>query len=169
MNKGDTRLMRRTAPWALLVFGLAVAGCAPAAPQPGLTRARLEPYVQECTARHGYNPEATSDLGPHALGKGEREWRECVYRAVEAHVIPKAYVPDGYRRTLAADREMTERIAAGQLTRAERRARIQALLEELDRQEADEAGRRIDEAARRERDLMRMREIRSGSIRVLGH
>ena len=74
-----------------------------------------------------------SGVGPHVLGAGEREWRECVYQGVEKYLIPNTRTPEAYRKAIAEDREMTPSIAAGKITRAHRRARVQDLLEEIDR------------------------------------
>jgi hypothetical protein len=41
--------------------------------------------------------------------------------------------PDVYRRAIAEDRKMTEAVANGQMTRARRQARVQQMLEEIDR------------------------------------
>jgi len=111
----------------LSVLCIAVAGCAGAV-EP---RQELEGYLKECTATHGYNPDAAASLGPHELGVGEIQWRECAYRKVETDLIPKVFAKDRYRQLIVEDREMTARVAAGQLTRAERRARIQAALGEI--------------------------------------
>jgi hypothetical protein len=56
-----------------------IAGCAGS----GEPRQELEEYLKQCTASHGYNPEAAAALGPHELGAGELQWRECAYRKVE--------------------------------------------------------------------------------------
>ena len=101
-----------------------------------LARQDLDAYRAQCTARHGYDPEASSGLGPHVLGTGEREWRECVYQGVEKYLIPNTQTPEAYRKAIAEDREMTASIAGGKTTRAQRRARVQELIEEIDRIEA---------------------------------
>ena len=59
--------------------------------------------------------------------------RECVYQGVEKYLIPNTRTPEAYRKAIAEDREITASIAAGKITRAHRRARVQDLLEELDR------------------------------------
>ena len=98
-------------------------------------RKQTDEHIKQCTERHGYNPETASSLGPHELGAGEREWRECVYAGVEKYVIPNTLSPDAYRKAIAEDREMTASVAAGKITRVERKARVQKLLDEMDRLE----------------------------------
>jgi len=122
---------------------------------------RIEGDMKQCTQRTGYDPETAAGLGPTVLGPGEREWRGCVYQAIERHVIPKAFVPTSYRELIAADREMTDRVAAGQMTRAERRASLMARIQVIDYQEQAEATRVLQDAARREQELMRMRDMRN--------
>jgi hypothetical protein len=103
-------------------------------------REQLSDYAAECTARHGYDPESASGLGPHALGAGEREWRECVYQGIEKFLIPKTLSPEVYRNAIAEDRKMTESIASGKMTRAQRSQRVQDMLAEIDRiEEANRA------------------------------
>lgn len=135
----------------LSVLCLLIAGCAGSV-EP---RQELEGYLKGCTATHGYDPEAAASLGPHELGTGELQWRECAYRKVEMDLIPKVFAKDLYRRLIAEDREMTARVAAGQLTRAERRARIQAALGEIYRVEEAEIEKRSQTADRAMRDEMR--------------
>lgn len=96
-------------------------------------RGELDDYMAQCTKRYGYDPEAASKLGSNVLGPGEREWRGCVYQGIEKYLIPRTLNPDVYRRAIAEDRKMTEAVANGQMTRARRQARVQQMLEEIDR------------------------------------
>jgi len=123
-----------------------VAACATTPPQDiAAARQDLNAYRAQCTARSGYDPDATSSLGPNVLGAGEREWRECVYQGVEKYLIPNTQTPEAYRKAIAEDREMTASIAGGKITRAQRRARVQELLEELDRIEAANMAKTVQE------------------------
>jgi len=54
--------------------------------------------------------------------------------------MPGTLSPDVYRRAIAEDRKMTEAVANGDMTRAQRQARVQQMLEEIDRiEEANQA------------------------------
>lgn len=96
-----------------------------------LARQQVDAYLDRCTARYGYSPETASGLAPYTLGAGEREWRECVYQAVETFLIPKSQSPELYRNAIAEDRRMTAAVADGKMTRLERRERMQKLIEEI--------------------------------------
>jgi hypothetical protein len=96
-------------------------------------RGQLDDHMAECTKRYGYDPEAGSKLASNVLAPGEREWRGCVYQGIEKYLIPKTLNPDVYRRAIAEDRKMTEAVAKGEMTRAERQARVNQMLEEIDR------------------------------------
>jgi hypothetical protein len=96
-------------------------------------RGQLDDHMAECTKRYGYDPEAASKLGSNVLGPGEREWRGCVYLGVEKYLIPRTLSPDVYRRAITEDRKMTEAVANGEVTRAQRQARVQQMFEEIDR------------------------------------
>jgi hypothetical protein len=114
-------------------------------------RGELDDYMAQCTKRYGYDPEAASKLGSNVLGPGEREWRGCVYQGIEKYLIPRTLSPDVYRRA-AEDRKMTEAVANGEMTRAQRQARVQQMLEEIER---------IEEANRAKLQMDRL-EMRSG-------
>jgi hypothetical protein len=96
-------------------------------------RRQLDDHMTECTKRYGYDPEAGAKLGSNVLGPGEREWRDCVYQGIEKYLIPRTLGPDVYRRAIAEDRKMTEAIATGEMTRAQRQIRVQQMLEEINR------------------------------------
>ena len=120
-------------------------------------RRQLDDHTTECTKRYGYNPEASSKLGSNVLGPGEREWRGCVYQGIEKYLIPRTLGPDVYRRAIAEDRKMTEAIATGEMTRAQRQIRVQQMLEEINR---------IEEANRSKHEVDRLEmEIRQDMLR----
>jgi len=138
MNMEGSRAISQRAAIAALVSALFVAaGCAPPTASRDMTSAseRLDAYLAQCTARHGYDPDAASNLGPYVLGAGEREWRECVYQAIEKYMMPTTPTPEIYRRAIAEDRKMTESVAGGQMTRTQRRARAKERLAEIERVE----------------------------------
>lgn len=128
---------------ATIVLSLVIAACGAAstpsdAARPGemaTARRQLDDHMAECTRRYGYDPEAGAKLGPHVLGQGEREWRGCVYQAIERYMIPRTLSPDVYRRLIAEDRKMTDAVANGKMARAERQARVRQMVEEIDRVE----------------------------------
>ena len=108
-------------------------------------RRQLDDHMTECTKRYGYDPEAGAKLGLTVLGPGEREWRDCVYQGIEKYLIPRTLSPDVYRRAIAEDRKMTEAIATGEMTRAQRQIRVQQMLEEINRiEEANRAKHEVD-------------------------
>jgi hypothetical protein len=130
-------LARNMAP---AVFGFAAgtlfaAACGSGSRDIGAARADFREHVAQCTAQSGYSPEAGASLGAYELGAGERPWRECVYRGIEQHLIASSLTPEIYRKALAEDRALTDGIAAGRTTRAQRAERIRQLLAEIDRTE----------------------------------
>jgi hypothetical protein len=100
-----------------------------------IAREQLEDHIALCGKRYGYDPKADSKLAASVLAPGEREWRECVYQGIEEYLIPVTLTPDVYQRAIAEDRKMTEALAQGEITRAQRQARVQQMLEEIDRTE----------------------------------
>jgi hypothetical protein len=100
-----------------------------------------------------------------------------VYEGLEKYLIPNTLTPEVYRKAIAEDREMTERVAGGRITRAERRARIQVLLqeieahEEVNKVELERRMRDLDrqmQELRRQQEMMRMRDLRRQVITPLG-
>ena len=126
-----------------------------------LGRQQVDAYLDQCTARYGYNPETSSGLGPHSLGAGEREWRECVYEAVEKFLIPKSLSPEVYRKAIAEDRQMTAAIASGKMTRSQRRERMQKLIEEIRRVEEANSAKLQQQALDRtwKEEVQRLQDI----------
>jgi len=100
-----------------------------------IAREQLDDHVALCTKRYGYDPKADSKLGPSGLAPGEREWRECVYQGIEEYLIPRTLSPDIYRQAIAEDRKLTEALAQGEITRAQREARVQQMIEQINRTE----------------------------------
>jgi hypothetical protein len=138
---------------AALVSAVVIVACGPAGTskdtagtrQIVTARRQLDDHMAECTKRYGYDPDAGSKLGANVLGPGEQEWRGCVYQGIEKYLIPRTLSPDVYRRAIAEDRKMTAAIAKGEMTRAQRQARVQQMLEEIDRmEEANRAKQDID-------------------------
>lgn len=122
-----------------------------------IAREQLEDHIALCGKRYGYDSKADSKLRGSSLAPGEREWRECVYRGIEEYLIPVTMSPDIYRRAIAEDRKMTEALAQGEITRAQRQARVQQMLEEIDR---------IEEANQSKVEMDRLEaEIRQDMIR----
>jgi hypothetical protein len=116
--------------------------------------------MAQCTKRYGYDPDAGSKLGSNVLGPGEQEWRDCVYQGIEKYLIPRTLSPDLYRRAIADDRKMTEAIAKGEMTRAQRQARVQQMLEEIDRvEDANRAKQEVDRLEMEMRQDMRRRSL----------
>ena len=68
--------------------------------------------------------------------------------------------PDVYRRAIAEDRRMTEAVANGEMTRAQRQARVQQLLEEINRIEEENRNKlQMDRLEMEVRQDMRQRSL----------
>ncbi len=95
------------------------------------SRARLVLALDACSEKYGFSPAVPSEAPENALAPGEREWRVCAYDALRAHVRFNPEMKTLYEGLIAEDREMTAALDAGTLTRAERRARLDALIAEI--------------------------------------
>ena len=152
----------------LLALASLVSGCATSESGSTKVLAALDDDLKACTARHGYDPAQTASLGAHELAASERAWRACVYQGVEAHVIPKAFAPDAYRKLIARDRELTDQVAAGKITRADRGAALNAAFEEASRDEQAAITQAMSDPVRRQDEEMRAREMRRRLMSPLG-
>lgn len=122
----------RNWPWAAAALAMALHLPAQAVEE---TRpeahAAFEAGLARCTELYGYAPSLGTKLGPHELGKGERDWRDCAYHVVRKTLMPGSNAPKAYELAIREDREMTAAVARGELTRDERRRRLDALFESL--------------------------------------
>src|SRR5262249_45790403 len=118
-----------------IVLVAAVAGCTSSRPIES-SRDELREHLSACTQQFGYDP-AHFSVDEHHLAPAEREWRECAYAAVEKFLVPRSLAPDRYRELIAEDRQMTADVDSGNLTRTQRRQRIEAMLDLIDRREQD--------------------------------
>jgi hypothetical protein len=122
------------------VFGLAAgtlfaAACGSGSRDIVAARADFREHAAQCTAQYGYSPEAGAALGPFELGASERPWRECVYRGIDQYLVSSSLTPEIYSKAIAEDRALTDAVAAGRTTRAQRAERIRQLLADIDRTE----------------------------------
>src|SRR5260221_6380027 len=151
MPSDDTRRLRiAAAPAVVMAFSL-LAGCAYPAPEPERADKALQDGIAACSDAHHFDPRS-GDLPERALAPGEREWRECVQQAVLTNIIPQSSVVPVYRALIRDDERMTDAIAAGSMTRAERSRRLDASL----------AAIRVAEArAERERQKRQMQALQT--------
>jgi hypothetical protein len=103
---------------------------AAAALTPEEARAKLDGELAQCTQRFRFDPGARN-LPERALASGERAWRECAYEGVKKHMIPNSTIPDVYLQLIGEDRTLTDRLDRGEITRAERRQRLDELVERI--------------------------------------
>jgi hypothetical protein len=114
--------MRRLA--ALLCLGLAACAAGPGQSGPGEAMAAFESRAESCKAAYPFEPPPES---ARRMAPGEQAYRDCLHAAVETLLIPALPyddLRDGYRALLAEDRRLGDEVAAGRLSRAEHRARI---------------------------------------------
>lgn len=156
------RHQRRAAMRAACVVALLAAGGGSAAQTVSPSAAdwqALEAKMGDCTRLHGYDPAAATDIPQHALGVGERAWRECVYAAIDASLMKRSAAPEMYQQLIDIDRRMTDAVEQGRLTRLERRQRLEEQVRNIKlSEEINESIATAQEHERIRRDLERMRQ-----------
>jgi hypothetical protein len=151
----------------LAVVANVIVACAPTSSareggtrQIAAARRQLDDHMAQCTKAYGYDPDAGAKLPANILGSGEREWRRCVYKGIEMYLIPTSATPEIYRQAIAEDRNMTEAIVKGEMTRAERQTRVRQMLEEINRvEEANRTKHEVDRFEMEMRQEMRQRSL----------
>ena len=91
----------------------------------------FERHMNDCSKTFNFDPREIKNVRENELAPGEIPWRDCVYRGVEKFVIPETALPTDYRQIVAEDRIMTNKIAGGELTRTERRNRLEVLIQSV--------------------------------------
>ena len=142
--------------WIVSAVLLGLAACTGQSSDPAAQREsifeRFTQHMAGCTARHGYDPEKTDDLGPHQLGSGERDWDQCVYDGVERYLAVNSPLPRAYAALIDMHKTLTDKVEAGEITRQQRRAEVEALFESIRR---DEVALHQKEVAKRQADADR--------------
>ena len=121
---------------------IALAGCAApdvsrgTAPAPGASPQasmghELDAQLRQCSRQHGFDPGAARDAPQNALAPGELPWRQCAYDAIRAHGRSDPALAPRYEQLIAEDITMTNSIQQGTMTRAQRRARLETLIEQI--------------------------------------
>jgi hypothetical protein len=96
-----------------------------------LLHEQLVAALKECTGKYGYDPDQTAGVAENALAPNELPWRQCAYDAVRAYAQEHSSLGGLYTQLINEDITMTTAIQQGTLTRSERRAKIEALLTEI--------------------------------------
>ncbi len=93
-------------------------------------REALVADLQRCTLAHGYDPNAAG-LPENALAPNELPWRQCAREAVQNYGKSNPAVSGYYNQLITEDVQMTTALQQGTLTRTQRRARIEELVEQI--------------------------------------
>jgi hypothetical protein len=86
--------------------------------------------LQQCSQKHGYDPNAAG-LPENALAPNELAWRQCGYDAARKYGQAHPAVSTMYNQLISEDIEMTTAIQQGSMTRSQRKARIEELIEQI--------------------------------------
>ena len=145
---------------SILLVGCVLAACATADPGPDRV-ARVRQLLARCTVATGFDPERPG-VGERQIAPSELAWRDCAYEAIRTDIMPSSLAPTLYQNLIDADRAMTGDVAAGRLTRSERKSRLDTLFAEI--VEVEKAKHRDQvERLKRERmdDLEREKQIQA--------
>lgn len=126
--------------FAVFIF-LSAVGCAQQGPQQEQrasfveVKARLESYLSQCTQTFGLDPRKESGLSENELAPNEREWLDCAYIGIERIMIPNSDFPGMYRDFIAEAKSLVDLMERGEVTRTQRRNRLQTLIAQIENAE----------------------------------
>lgn len=112
------------------------------------TGAALGKLADQCTATHGYDPRKPGDVEEDELAPNERAWRACMYAGIDSDIAKHSATPEEWRALIDADRDMTDAIAAGDMSRSQRAARLQMLIANIRLAELTATERRVQQTQR---------------------
>jgi len=150
-------LIKQTCP-AYALLGLTLLAITPFSDVFAADVSDISTEIVSCANTHDYDPKQAGQLGEHELGKNEREFLECIYSSINEVLIPKAMVPDNYKKLIADDRQMTNAIEKGEMTRQQRQTRIQQMLADIRSSEAAESEQRIQDLSTKRDQFLQQRE-----------
>lgn len=129
----------------LLWLACSLAACSCAGPQPSpppsssgdilAARTELDAALHTCTNTYGYNPRQALNISEHSLAPNELAWNQCADNAVRTYEKANPKLAPMYEQLVTSYQQMTDQVAAGTLTRSERQARTQEMLQGIEKAE----------------------------------
>jgi len=116
-------------------------------------REKLIAALKDCTGRYNYDPEAPG-LPENALAPNELEWRDCAYAASRDYTRVNTALAIDFTTLIDEDQRLTQQVASGQLTRTERRQRLQPMLDGI-RQKEEEQIQSLESDQEHNADMVR--------------
>ncbi|MDJ0949262.1 MAG: hypothetical protein QNJ94_10090 [Alphaproteobacteria bacterium] len=101
---------------------------------------QFDAHLADCTKKSGYDPDNVGSLGKYQIARGEDKWRKCAYEGVKTILIPKTSNPGLYTTLIQTHQILTENMRRKATTRAERRAKIEDLVFDIQLKEAQRLG-----------------------------
>ncbi len=98
-------------------------------------RAQLESYLSQCTQTFGLDPRTEPGLSENELAPNERDWLDCAYKGIERIMIPNSDFPGMYRDFIAEAKAVVGLMERGEVTRTQRRNRLQTLMAQIENAE----------------------------------
>ena len=114
--------------------------------------------IDSCTQKHGYSSKQAGNIDANKLGENERAFLDCVYGGIESNLIPKAFFPEDYKYLIKRYKEMTDSVEQGEMTRQQRTAEAQQILDIMKDKEVKETNKRINDLSGKREWLMKQRE-----------
>ena len=121
-------------------------------------RQQLLSDLQACSARYNYDPDEPG-LPEDRLAPYELQWRSCAYDAARDYTQVNTAMAIDFATLIDQDKALTADLAAGEITRSERRLRLKALIENVHQKEVEQLESLETDAAR---DLELIHQVGDG-------
>jgi hypothetical protein len=101
-------------------------------------RSELDAALHACTSTYGYSPRQASNIPEHSLAPNELAWNQCAYAAVATYERANPKLAPMYEQLVTSYQQMTGQVQAGALTRSQRQARTEEMLQGIEKAEHSE-------------------------------
>ena len=123
---------------------------------------QFDKHLANCSETFGYDPDNVANEDAFELEPGEEDWRGCAYEGVEKILVPETRSPELYKTLINSHKILTEQMKKRIVTRDERRAKIGAIVLDIQLEEAKQApGGEASEAQRNQRLRNQLQPLRS--------
>lgn len=113
---------------SMVIFGLLLSNVANSE---DIKNNELRERFEQCTEKHGYNPETYTSNDEYALAPNELVWLECAYQGVLEIAMKESIYQPEYKKFIDEHRNMTQAVKNKKITRTERRDTARKQLDEL--------------------------------------
>ncbi len=126
----------------------------------------MESHLAGCVQQTRYDPDKEGRMISSGLHNNEKAYLSCAYEGIESILMSKSRLPELYQDLISQHKFMTMQVDTGQMDRATRKNKTQALIDEIKKQEKldveklqQELDQALEEYLKEEREERELREM----------